>query len=131
VGVALVVLARGLFRRVGAAYQMTLWLLAAGALSSLLKGLDFEEALLSLLVMGTLWLGRRAFYRRASILESRFTPAWIASVVIVMATTVWIGFFSHRHVEYAHSLWWTFAFEGDAPRMLRAALVITLLAAGS
>lgn len=130
VGVALVVIARALFRRIGAAYQIAMWLLAAGIVTSLLKGLEFEEALLSLLVMGTLWLGRRAFYRRASILEARFTPAWIASLLIVLGATAWIGFFAHRHVEYAHSLWWTFAFQGDAPRMLRATLVITLLAAG-
>lgn len=130
VGVGLVIIARALFRRIGAAYQIALWLLAAGAIASVLKGLDIEEAALSLIVMATLWLGRRAFYRRASILGSRFTPAWIASLLIVLATTVWIGFFAQRHVEYAHSLWWTFAVDGDAPRMLRATLVITLLAAG-
>lgn len=130
VGLGLVIIARALFRRIGAAYQIALWLLAAGALASILKGLDIEEALLSLIVMATLWLGRRAFYRRASILGSRFTPAWIASLLIVLGTTVWIGLFAHRHVEYAHSLWWTFAFDADAPRMLRATLVITVIAAG-
>ncbi len=130
VGLGLVVIARALFRRIGAAYVMALWLLAVGALAALLRGLEIEQALLSLLVMATLWLGRRAFYRRTSILASRFTPAWIASLVIVLATTAWIGFFAQRHVEYAHSLWWTFAFDADAPRMLRATLVVTLLAAG-
>jgi phosphatidylglycerol lysyltransferase len=130
VGLALVIVARALFRRIDAACQITLWLLGIGVVASLLKGLDIEEALLLLLVMGTLWLGRSAFYRRASIIDSRFTPAWIASLVIVMATTVWIGFFAHRHVEYANSLWWTFAVDADAPRMLRASLLITLLAAG-
>ena len=130
VGLALVIIARALFRRIGAAYQIALWLLGAGVIASLLKGLDIEEAMLSLLVMGTLWLGRRAFYRRASIIDSRFTPTWIASLIIVMATTVWIGFYAHRHVEYANSLWWTFAFDADAPRMLRATLLVTTLAAG-
>ena len=28
--------------------------------------------------------------------------------------------FAFRHVEYAHDLWWQFAFSGDAPRSLRA-----------
>lgn len=130
VGLGLVIIARALFRRIGAAYQIALWLLGAGAVASILKGLDVEEALLSLIVMATLWLGRRAFYRRASIMASRFTPAWIASLLIVLGTTVWIGLFAHRHVEYANSLWWTFAVDADAPRMLRATLVITLVAAG-
>jgi phosphatidylglycerol lysyltransferase len=129
-GLGLLIVARALFRRIGAAYQITLWLLAAGAVASLLKGLDFEEALLLLVVMGVLWLGRRAFYRRSSIMDARFTPAWIASVLIVLGTALWIGFLAHRHVEYSHELWWTFAFEGDAPRVLRATLVLTLLTAG-
>lgn len=130
VGLGLLIVARALFRRIGAAYQITLWLLAAGAIASLLKGLDFEEALLLLVVMSVLWLGRRAFYRRSSVFAARFTPAWIASVLIVLGTAVWIGFFAHQHVEYSHELWWTFALHDGAPRMLRATLVVTLLTAG-
>jgi phosphatidylglycerol lysyltransferase len=33
---------------------------------------------------------------------------------------VWLGFFSYKHVEYSHELWWQFEFSGDAPRFLRA-----------
>jgi len=129
IGLALLVLARALFRRLAAAYQLTLWLLAAGIVASLLKGLEVEQALVLAVVMGILWLGRRAFYRPAAIMAERFTPAWIASLVIVISTAVWVGLFAHRHVEYSHSLWWTFALKGDAPRMLRASLAVVLLAA--
>jgi phosphatidylglycerol lysyltransferase len=80
-------------------------------------------------VLTVLWLGRRAFYRPAEIMAQRFTPAWIVSLAIVISTAVWIGFFAYRHVDYSHALWWTFAFEADAPRMLRASLVVVLLAA--
>ena len=129
IGLALLVLARALFRRVAAAYQVTRWLLAAGIVASLLKGLEVEQAIALAIVMGILWLGRRAFYRPAAIMAERFTPVWVASLVIVVFTAVWIGFFAHRHVEYSHSLWWTFALKGDAPRMLRASLAVVLLAA--
>jgi phosphatidylglycerol lysyltransferase len=129
IGLALLVLARALFRRLAAAYQLTIWLLAAGIVASLLKGLEVEQAIVLAAVMGILWLGRRAFYRPAAIMTERFTPAWIASLVIVISTAVWVGFFAHRHVEYSHSLWWTFALKGDAPRMLRASLTVVLLAA--
>jgi phosphatidylglycerol lysyltransferase len=128
IGLALLVLARALFRRVAAAYQMTFWLLLAGILASLLKGLEIEQALALSLVLLILWLGRRAFYRPSAIMAERFTPVWIASLVIVISTAVWVGFFAHRHVEYSHSLWWTFALQGDAPRMLRASLMVVLLA---
>jgi phosphatidylglycerol lysyltransferase len=129
IGLALLILARALFRRLAAAYQLTLWLLVAGMITSLLRGLEIEQALLLGLVLVVLWLGRRAFYRPAQILAQRFTPAWIVSLAIMISTAVWIGFFAYRHVDYSHSLWWTFAFEADAPRMLRASLVVVLLAA--
>ncbi|HEY3809097.1 MAG TPA: bifunctional lysylphosphatidylglycerol flippase/synthetase MprF [Steroidobacteraceae bacterium] len=129
IGLALLILSRALFRRVHAAYQMTVWLLAAGMLSALLRGLEVEQMLILALVMIVLWLGRRAFYRPAAIMAQRFTPVWIVSVAIMISTAVWIGFFAYRHVDYSHSLWWTFAFEADAPRMLRASLLVILLAA--
>lgn len=129
IGLALLVLARALFRRLAAAYQLTVWLLAAGIVASLLKGLEVEQAIALAVVLGILWLGRRAFYRPAAIMAERFTPVWVASLVIVISAAVWVGFFAHRHVEYSHSLWWTFALKGDAPRMLRASLTVVLLAA--
>jgi phosphatidylglycerol lysyltransferase len=129
IGLALLILARALVRRVAAAYQLTLWLLAGGIVASLLKGLEVEQALVLGGVLALLWVGRRAFYRPSAILAERFTPAWIASLAIVIATVLWIGFLAHHHVEYSNSLWWTFALHGDAPRMLRAALLVVLLAA--
>jgi phosphatidylglycerol lysyltransferase len=129
IGLALLILARALFRRLAAAYQLTVWLLVAGMIAALLRGLEFEQAFILGLVLAVLWLGRRAFYRPAQIMAQRFTPAWIVSLAIVIATAVWIGFFAYRHVDYSHSLWWTFAFEADAPRMLRASLLVVLLAA--
>src|SRR6202041_2910592 len=92
-------------------------------------GLEIEQALILAVVLLVLWIGRRAFYRPAQILAQRFTPAWIVSLAIVISTAVWIGFFAYRHVDYSHALWWTFAFEADAPRMLRASLLVVLLAA--
>jgi phosphatidylglycerol lysyltransferase len=129
IGLALLILSRALFRRLAAAYQLTVWLLVAGMVAALLRGLEFEQALILGIVLIVLWLGRRAFYRPAQIMAQRFTPSWIVSLAIVVATAVWIGFFAYRHVDYSHSLWWTFAFEADAPRMLRASLVVVLLAA--
>ena len=77
VGLGLLVLSRALFRRVQTAYHISVWLLSAGIVASLLKGLDFEEAALLALVLGVLMLGRRAFYRPTAILAERFTPAWV------------------------------------------------------
>jgi len=129
VGLALLVLARALFRRVQAAYHITVWLLVAGIFASLLKGLDFEEATLLTLVLAVLVFGRRSFYRPTAILAERFTPVWLASITGVIVMAMWIGIISNRHVSYSRELWWTFAFDGDAPRMLRASLVVVVLGA--
>jgi phosphatidylglycerol lysyltransferase len=127
VGLGLLVLARALFRRVQGAYHITVWLLVAGIFASLLKGLDFEEATLLTLVLAVLVLGRRAFYRPTAILSERFTPVWVASIAGVVAMALWLGVISNRHVSYSHELWWTFALDGNAPRMLRASLSIVVL----
>ena len=130
VGLGLLVLSPALFRRVRAAYHIAVWLLIAGIAASLLKGLDFEEATLLLLVLGVLVLGRRSFYRPTAILDERFTPAWVASVTGVIVLAVWIGLVSHRHLRYPRELWWTFAFDANAPRMLRASLTVVVLGVG-
>jgi phosphatidylglycerol lysyltransferase len=127
IGLGLLVLSRALFRRVQGAYHITVWLLLAGIFASLLKGLDFEEATLLALVLAVLMLGRRAFYRPTAILSERFTPVWVASIAGVIALAVWLGVISYRHLGYSHDLWWTFAFDGNAPRMLRASLSIVVI----
>jgi phosphatidylglycerol lysyltransferase len=129
VGLGLLVLSRALFRRVHAAYHIAVWLLIAGIFASLLKGLDFEEATLLVLVLGVLVLGRRSFYRPTAILDERFTPVWITSITGVIVLTVWIGLISHRHLRYSRELWWTFALDANAPRMLRASLTVVVLGA--
>jgi phosphatidylglycerol lysyltransferase len=130
IGVGLLVLARALFRRLTAAYHLTFWLLVAGILASLLKGLDVEEASYLALVLLVLRLTRRAFYRPASLLSERFTPAWLASAAIVVGLSIWIGLLAYRQVPYSNDLWWTFAAREDAPRMLRASFAVVLTLGG-
>ncbi len=58
IGLALLILARALFRRIRAAYHISFWLLLAGGVLTLLKGGIFKEALFLWLVLGMLVLGR-------------------------------------------------------------------------
>jgi phosphatidylglycerol lysyltransferase len=130
IGVALLVLARALFRRLTAAYHLTFWLLVGGIVASLLKGLDVEEAAFLALVLLVLRLSRAAFYRAASPLTDRLTPGWLASVAIVVGLSLWIGLVAYRSVPYSNELWWTFAARADAPRMLRASLAVVVTLGG-
>lgn len=126
IGVALLVLARGLYYRLDAAWHLMLWLLAAGIIASLLKGLDYEESLLLVLVSLALYATRGQFYRRASLTAEPLEPRWLAAVAMAIGASIWIGLIAHREVPYQHELWWQFAFDASAPRMLRASLVAVL-----
>jgi phosphatidylglycerol lysyltransferase len=119
-GIGLLILSWGLQRKLDAAYILTAILLSAGIAFSLLKGLDYEEAIALAVMLGALLSCRRFFYRKASLFSERLTPGWIAAIILVLVVSAWLGIFSYRHVEYSNDLWWRFTLEGDAPRFLRA-----------
>lgn len=131
-GAALVILAWAIYRRLDAAYALTIAALCVGIVGSLLKGLDYEEALVLCVVLSAVVPSREAFYRRAALTSEPFTPGWIIAVIAVVGATLWLGFFSYKHVEYSNELWWRFTVRGDAPRFLRATsgAVAVLLAVG-
>jgi phosphatidylglycerol lysyltransferase len=126
-GILLLILARGLQRRIDAAYHLTVVLLIVGIAASLLKGLDWEEAILLALMLASLVPCRREFYRRSSLLHEPLTPGWIAAVVAVLLAVAWLGLFAHQHVEYSGQLWWRFELRGDAPRALRASVGLVII----
>ena len=126
-GAGLLLLARGLERRLDAAWLLASLLLAVGIGASLLKGFDYEEALLLAALLGALLPARRSFYRRSALLAQPFTAGWNAAIALVLIGTTWLGLFAHKHVAWAHELWWRFALHGDAPRFLRATVGVLAL----
>ncbi len=130
VGLWLMIVARGLFRRLDGAFHMTMLLLCGGIVFSLLKGFDYEEALILSGVLILLIANRPAFYRKASLLNQPFSAAWIATITAIIAGSFWLGIFAFKHVEYSGALWWEFTYRGDAPRFLRASVTVTVLALG-
>ena len=126
-GVALLIVARGIQRRLDAAYHLTVALLVAGILFSLFKGFDYEEALILAVMLAALLPAKGFFYRRATLLGQSFSAGWIMSIIAVLAGTVWLGLFAYRHVGYSHDLWWQFTITGDASRFLRASVGIICL----
>src|SRR5262249_48291993 len=122
VGMGLLVLGRGLQRRLDAAYRLTVLLLAVGVLVSVLKAFDLPEAIALTVMLLLLLPCRRYFYRKATLFSERFTPGWLVLVAMVLFGSTWLGFFAYKHVEYSSDLWWRFTLrpEGNASRALRA-----------
>jgi phosphatidylglycerol lysyltransferase len=123
-GVGLLLLARGLQRRLDVAYLLTLGMLGAGIFASMLKGLDWEEALTLAVMLVALVPCRSFFDRKSSLLAERFTPGWIVAILLVIGGVTWLGIFAYRHVEYRDALWWRFSPLADAPRFLRAQFLV-------
>ena len=128
-GVGLLLLSRGLQRRLDAAWVLAAALLAMGIVASLLKGLDWEEAAFLAVVLGGLAACRREFDRRAALLDAPLSAPWIVAVLLVVVGVTWLLLVAYRHVEYTNDLWWRFEFEGDAPRSLRASVGAAVLLA--
>src|SRR5437762_10446052 len=76
IGVVLLLLARGLQRRIDSAYWLTMVMLAAGIVASLLKGFDYEEAIFLTVMLVALAPCRDQFYRKSPLLADRFSPQW-------------------------------------------------------
>ncbi len=131
-GAVLLLLSQGLARRLDAAYYLTVTTVIAGVVASLLKGFDYEEALVLVALIAVLRVSRPAFNRKAAFFATRFSTAWIAAVVAALVASVWLGLFAFKHVEYSHDLWWQFELEDHASRFLRgsvgAATVVLLFA---
>lgn len=128
-GVGLLLLARGLQQRLDVAWGCSCALLVLGAVASLFKGFDFEESAVLGTMFVLLFLSRAHFYRRASLFKDALEPEWIAAILSVLAATVGLVFFSYKHVEYSHYLWWEVGLDSHAPRTLRAMLAVFGLAA--
>ncbi|MBX7143766.1 MAG: bifunctional lysylphosphatidylglycerol flippase/synthetase MprF [Oligoflexia bacterium] len=129
IGLALLFLAWSIQKRIRSAYFLTLTALLLGALASLGKGADFEEALWMLASFLLLLPCRRYFYRSAALF-SGMSWAMVGAICCVLSAVIWIGLFSYKHVAYTHDMWWQFTFDGDAPRFLRATLGLAFALSG-
>jgi phosphatidylglycerol lysyltransferase len=130
VGMLLLLLARGLQRRLRRAWTLTVVLLAVGSISAVLKGLQWGEAAILGVLLLTLVPARREFNRRTPLLAERLTPAWFLATATALLSALWLGLFCYKHIEFTDVLWWQFALYGDASRFLRASVAVAVIALG-
>ncbi|BBH20383.1 phosphatidylglycerol lysyltransferase [Paenibacillus baekrokdamisoli] len=87
IGLMLIVLSWGISHRVKRAYQLTLFLLCAGALFTFAKAFDFEEAIFLLIVALLLWISRNRFFRVAAPFSKEKAAIW--GLVTLLAAYVY------------------------------------------
>ncbi|HKT79468.1 MAG TPA: bifunctional lysylphosphatidylglycerol flippase/synthetase MprF [Vicinamibacterales bacterium] len=129
-GAGLLLISQGLGRRLDAAYYLSFAAIAAGIVAALLKGFDYEEALLLGFILTLLWRSRGAFRRRAEFFDTQFSAEWIFALSAAITASIWLGLFAFKHVNYSNELWWQFELHGEASRFLRAsvgAAIVVLL----
>lgn len=119
IGLGLMILSRGLKKRVDLAFQLTIILLIAGTVFGITKGAEYETALFAAAVVAVMLPAKKMFNRKSPFFADALAPGWIFSMIIILMVFSLLGFFAYKHVEYRNSLWWTFTFKDQAPRFLR------------
>ncbi|UVF18706.1 bifunctional lysylphosphatidylglycerol flippase/synthetase MprF [Microvirga terrae] len=128
-GVVLLILSRGLMRRLASAWTLSIVVIGAGIVVSLAKGFDWEEALVLGAVLTLLLTHRSAFYRKAGIFAEPLEPRWLVAVAFILGCSLWLGFTAFQDVDYSHDLWWQFNWHDDASRFLRSSLGAIIIGA--
>lgn len=127
-GLGFLLVARGLFHRLDAAWWVALGLSVVSAVLALPKGIALNEAALMSALAVLLLLSHRQFDRPSSLISQRLEPGWLLALAAVLAACVWILLFAYQEVSYTRRLWWEFELDAQAPRSLRALLGVALTA---
>ena len=126
-GVLLLLLANGLWKRIDGAYVLSLVVLFMGGVFAFLKDFDYHEAVVLFALFIFLLPCRKYFYRKSSLLHQSFSRENLIAITLVLVSFVWLGFFSYRHVEYSNELWWQFGINSQASSFLRATVGVFFL----
>jgi phosphatidylglycerol lysyltransferase len=122
-GVVLIAVARGIAARVRSAYTIAQVMLVGGAALSLLKGIDYEEALLLLAVSLLLWGSRGRFTRKGYALRSPRTQVWVVATALAIAAYIFVGRMLYGEIAIAGHLF-SFRDTLDEARFARGVLMI-------
>ena len=119
IGMVLILLSFALWQRVWAALWLTAFLFIGAAVISFVQTLDFDRAIILVVSLLLLVLGKKQFYRRARLFSGVFNLQWFLITLAAIAGFIWLLFFSFKSTSYQHYLWWQFAFDDQVSRGLR------------
>lgn len=129
-GVGLLLLSRGIERRLSSAWRIALLLVGAGILCSLLKGLDWHEAILLSLIFIVLACMKGRFYKTMRLGRKDYPPRWMFAAVAVIMTSGVVALLVHGQSALISGVQNLLDPLADAPQALRnlmAALLVFVL----
>ena len=121
--------AYGLQQRLRWAWALSAVLLCTWAVSLMLKGFAWEEAITLALLLLVLLPARREFQLSSSSPPQQGSSGWFVAIAVVLTTAFWLGLFSYKHLDDAE--WWDFTLHDNASRFLRASIAVAIVALGS
>ncbi len=95
-GAGLLLVARGIFRRLAGAYRAALLLLVLGGAAAMMRALDYEEATACAALTLALVVSRRGFYRRQSVAALGYSSGWTVAAAAIVIATAWLTVLAFR-----------------------------------
>lgn len=127
VGTALLLLAFGLERRLRSAFRLTVGVLLVGIPAAVLRSMDLIAAAVLIVLLFLLLLAHREFNRKIPFTAEPINAGWLAAALVAAGGVIWLGVFLQIHQAYSSRLWWRFAVDQDAPRILRVGLGVLVV----
>jgi len=131
-GLALIMLAFGLSRRLDGAWWAVVVVLPVAAILALLKGFMWEEATALVVLLAVLAPCHSAFHRKARLSRLEVTPGWLFSAFAALAGAGLVGWWSFQNLDYGNQSVLKVMADQDAARALRdsVAAAVVLLGIG-
>ena len=132
IGLALILVAFGLSRRLDAAWLASVMLLSVAAILALTKGFYWEESSVLIGVAIVVASFRAAFPRAARLSRMEITPGWMVSAGAALAGAAIVGWWSFQNVDYGRKtvLGAIFNPDADAARAVRSSAAAAVLLLG-
>ena len=129
-GAALLFTSYGLERRQARAFWLTVGLLIAGILGALLKGFSWEAAGMTGVILLTICLARRRFYRTSFFFQEKVAPYWLAGAFAALAVVFILGWFLYHPIWDRASAWGFDRHSNSSRTLLAFGGIIIMLMAG-
>ena len=129
-GLALVLTAFGLSRRLGAAWGATMLIALTAAVLAFFKGMNYEESLVLVVLCIVLLPMREVFDRTAHLTRMEITPHWMLSAFAALVGAVVLGWWSFHNVDYGDQQWWRVMGNAEASRAIRSSAGAGILLLG-